>query len=136
MLLLCKSLILISPKMPKISYFSFSYLSRASISRPPTPQDKHFKILTIDKLSQHMSKLLDNINVSQRSDPKLSEIIDKLNKVDKLPQRFIILEEILYIRQNNEERYLLAVSKALVSAFVKTYHEAFDHFGTYKNYNL
>ncbi|XP_030755083.1 uncharacterized protein LOC115881650 [Sitophilus oryzae] len=88
-------------------------LSRLSAIRPPTLEDKHFRILA-------------------REDKKLCDIMEKLPQNQELQKKFVERNGILYIHQQNDEFYLLCVPKELVERFTMEYHHALGHLGAYK----
>lgn len=110
-------------------------LSRHAASRPPTPSDKLFRILSLFELPSDFSKLLTNIGRDQREDAKLGDIIEKLSTDLKLQERFFINQEgTLYLRRSQDEVCKLCIPKSLASQVVTVYHQLTGHFGTYKTW--
>ncbi|KAB0803020.1 hypothetical protein PPYR_05206 [Photinus pyralis] len=109
-------------------------LSRYAAVRPPSPSDRLFKILPLLRLSDELTKSLKTITQAQAADKKLGDIMKNFDRDPKLQQRFIIYNNALYIRKNNEEYYLLCVPNSLTFQFVRDYHERLGHFGAYKTW--
>lgn len=111
-------------------------LSRYSAVRPPTPMDKMFRVLTILRLPQNFLSSLKNLPELQKSDPKLGDIRSEREFDIKIQKRFVIREDILYIRNENDSFYRLCVPQSMVQNFVQVFHETIGHFGSYKTWRV
>lgn len=106
-------------------------LSRHTTDRLATPTDKIFQINSVLRLDSDFVKLLKNIRVYQRQDPKLTKIIEQLESDESLDKKFSLINDILYLHPSDEE-YLLCVPTEIKKNFIIAYHVALGHFGSYK----
>lgn len=109
-------------------------LSRYAAVRPPSPHDKYFKILPTIKLPKSILQKVKDISRYQQNDPKLHDIRKQLASDSNLQKRFLLVNDILYLRHSNEEFYLLCIPKCLIEQLVESYHNTLGHFGSYKTW--
>lgn len=109
-------------------------LSRFSCSRLPCPDNRCFRVLNLS-LPNTFLKSLDNISQAQKDDPKLNSIREGLSSDDSVKKRFLVHNDILYIRHLEDEPYRLCVPKKLVVKFCEAYHVALGHFGAFKTWH-
>ncbi|GLV31411.1 hypothetical protein CBL_20031 [Carabus blaptoides fortunei] len=109
-------------------------LSRWPMERLPTHPGKHFQLFKLKSLERdcRLPFDVDHLPALQEKDDRLAKAINTLG--DKVNERFLSHDGVLYVRRGHDEPALLAVPQSILGQIIRAYHEGYEQFGVTKTW--